>query len=101
MTEYIETPIQRILRENNERKVAIASEANIKVIANRLHNLNKLKANFCFVQNINEKAYRKKLAIIESTAKQTVVEQNQFSKTQSKINELSALIRHSNNVVGA
>lgn len=88
MTEHIETPIQRILRENTERNTDKSSLTNIQLIARRLHNVNQLKANFGFTQNDNSKAYNAKKVV--------AITKNQFSKTQSKINKLGEMIRHSN-----
>lgn len=91
MTERIETPIARILRENTERNLAQSSQANIQLIANRLHRITQLKAEFGFTHNDNSKTYHAK--------KQSKADGNQFKKARNKLAILTNLISHSHSVI--
>lgn len=69
----METPIQRIIRENEETRLV-----NVPVVAKRLHRLNALKLKHGLTVSDNSKAYYAKL-----TAPQ---------KTTQKISQLSATV---------
>jgi hypothetical protein len=86
--EHIETPIQRILRENEARKASQTSTENIETIASRLFNLEQLKTQLGLVSKNNISAYQAKIN------KQS--RSNKFEQTKDKVNQLSALIRKSN-----
>jgi hypothetical protein len=90
--ERIETPIQKILRENQARKTSQSSIETIEIIANRLFNLEQLKTQLGLVSKNNIALYQAKIK------KQS--RSNQFEQTKNKVNQLSALIRHSSKVVG-
>jgi hypothetical protein len=83
-----ETPIQRILRENEARKTSQSSIENVETIANRLFNLEQLKAKLGLISKNNISAYQAKVNKQSSS--------NRFEQTKNKVNQLAALIRKSN-----
>jgi len=83
-----ETPIQKILRENEARRTSQSSIESIEVIAKRLFNLQKIKTQLGLVSNNNAIAYQAKIKKQSRT--------NQFEKTRNKVNELTGLIRQTN-----
>lgn len=83
-----ETPIQKILRENEARKTSQSSIESIETVANRLFNLEQLKTQLGLVSKNNITTYQAKIN------KQS--RSNKFEQTKNKVNQLSALIRKSN-----
>lgn len=83
-----ETPIQKILRENEARKTSQISIESIETIANRLFNLEQLKTKLGLVSKNNIASYQAKIN------KQS--RSNKFEQTKNKVNQLAALIRKSN-----
>lgn len=83
-----ETPIQKILRENQARKASQSSIETIEIIANRLFNVEQLKTQLGLVSTNNIAGYQAK-------AKKNA-RSNQFQQTKDKVNQLAALISKSN-----
>jgi hypothetical protein len=88
-----ETPIQKILRENEVRKANQSSVETIEIIANRLFNLEQLKTQLGLVSKNNIAAYQAKIKKKSRS--------NQFEQTKNKVNQLTALIRKSNETVAS
>lgn len=88
-----ETPIQKILRENEARKASQSSRETIEVIANRLFNLEQLKTQVGLVSKNNIATYQ---ANINKQSRS-----NKFIKTRNKINQLGVLIRNSNETLAS
>jgi hypothetical protein len=85
-TEHIETPIQRILRENETRELSQNSKESLTIVANRLFHLEEIK-NELGLKSVNKlNSYR-----VRKAQEKPV---NKFQQTLAKINYFGEMARH-------